>query len=54
MLSEEAKIRNQRHNDEDQLRRLERIMRERKDYLVPSEAARIQLAINDLKRKLAA
>lgn len=53
VISDEAKLRMQKRRDQEQLARLERILRENPN-LVPTEQARIALGIEDLKRKLAA
>jgi hypothetical protein len=52
MISEEAQSQRQKRLDQEQLQRLERILRENPN-LIPAEQARIQLAIDDLKRKAA-
>ena len=52
MISDEQASQRQKRKDQDQLQRLERILSENKN-LIPAEQARIQLAIDDLKRKVA-
>jgi hypothetical protein len=52
MNSDDQQNQRQNRRDKEQLQRLERILRENPN-LVASEQARIQLMIDDLKRKVA-